>query len=150
MKKDFIYEIKTNPKQRLLKLKLPARQAVAAPPLTPLLGQVGINAVQFCQQFNKLDFETEDFFPTNVSVELLGGKAFNLKLNKPSGSDLLKQVRAGSSSKTLNVLAIYKVFLVLSEYVMLTPKSFRGFLKASKIRAIEGIPKRKKRKIRKK
>ena len=36
----------------VIKLKIPAGEANPAPPIGPVLGQAGVNIMEFCKQFN--------------------------------------------------------------------------------------------------
>jgi ribosomal protein L11 len=67
---------------------LPAQDAKPVPPITPILGQAGVNATQFCLFFNKVtgegETQEEQGFPLNVEISILGGNRFTLRFNDPS------------------------------------------------------------------
>ena len=54
-----------------VKLLIPAGQATATPPIGPLLGQKGINAADFCKQFNELTklYHPSFVFTVKIFVE---------------------------------------------------------------------------------
>lgn len=84
-----------------LKVYLNAGEAAVTPPLGPLLGQFGVNTVQFCREFNEvtdgfIDFfcETEGYFIHNfeliVDIFIFDDRSFGFIINKPSTSFLLR------------------------------------------------------------
>lgn len=90
-----------------LKVYLLAGEAKATPPLGPLLGQYGVNTVQFCKEFNEategfLDFFTQDTFSEAAltSFELIvyiyvyDDRKFAFDVQKPSTSFLLRLLSA--------------------------------------------------------
>jgi large subunit ribosomal protein L11 len=74
----------------LVKLQVSAGQAPGNPPIGPILGQKGINSVEFSKQFN----EATDKYPTNwvmaVKASVLKRK-FTLNINYPSSMFFLKR-----------------------------------------------------------
>lgn len=89
-----------------LKIYLNAGEAKATPPLGPLLGQYGVNTVQFCKDFNaytegflsffQKDDQSEDFDPVVQPFELIvdiyiyDDRKFSFQVGKPSTSFLLR------------------------------------------------------------
>lgn len=84
-----------------LKIYLNAGEAKATPPLGPLLGQYGVNTVQFCKDFNSFtegftSFFSEDdltfvkSFELIVDIYIYDDRKFSFKVCKPSTSFLLR------------------------------------------------------------
>lgn len=87
-----------------LKIYLPAGEAKATPPLGPLLGQYGVNTVQFCKEFNELTegfvsfFNKEDLksdvlidsFELIIYIYIYDDRKFSFDICKPSTSFLLR------------------------------------------------------------
>ncbi len=77
--------------KKVLKLNLPAGAATPAPPVGPILGQAGINMMDFIKQYNA---RTEDkrgqIIPAELTVYQDGSFTFELKL--PPVSALIKQL----------------------------------------------------------
>jgi large subunit ribosomal protein L11 len=76
--------------KKVLKLNLPAGAATPAPPVGPILGQAGINMMDFIKQYNA---RTEDkrgqIIPAELTVYQDSSFTFELKL--PPVSALIKQ-----------------------------------------------------------
>lgn len=86
-----------------LKVYLSAGEAKATPPLGPLLGQYGVNTVQFCKEFNEITEGFIEFFEIEVdnkmfisSFELIvyiyiyDDRKYSFEVCKPSTSFLLR------------------------------------------------------------
>lgn len=90
-------------KQKSTKIKLfiPAAAAAATPPFGPILGQYGINTVQFCKDFNDTTEGLTLFFNETVEDEFGGfvlsvdiiineDRTYKYIINKPPVSFLLR------------------------------------------------------------
>lgn len=107
-------------KQKTVKIKLfiPAGAAAATPPFGPILGQYGINTVQFCKEFNDLTDGLNLFFSDDIN-NVTGGfilvvdifinedRSYSFVVNKPSTSFLLRtlsDVKLGAPRSVAGVL----------------------------------------------
>lgn len=107
-------------KRKLTKIKLfiPAAAAAATPPFGPILGQYGINTVQFCKDFNDATAELTLFF-NETCQDLFGGfvlvvdiyinedRSYKYVLNKPPISFLMRLlagVHVGAPQKVAGTL----------------------------------------------
>lgn len=116
---------------RVIKIKLfvPAGGATTTPPFGPILGQYGVNTVQFCKDFNEFteglslffDESIEDYFGgflLSVDITINEDKTYNYVLNKPSTSFLLRLltgVKVGSPQRVVGTLSI-KELVLLSQF----------------------------------
>lgn len=75
---------------KVLKLNLPAGQATPAPPIGPILGQAGINMMDFIKQYNE---RTADKSGQIIPAELTiyQDRSFTFELKLPPVSALIKQ-----------------------------------------------------------
>jgi len=119
-----------------LTIFLPAQQAKSGPPLTPLLGQSGINAAQFCTFFNKYTLETlsdePPFFPLNTKIGILGGNKFLLSFKVSNTTFLLYNYLFFFGY--LSILVLYKVFLIKNYQTKTSLKSFLGTFRAFRLK----------------
>lgn len=95
----------------VLKLNLPAGTATPAPPVGPILGQAGINMMDFLKQYNdKTQEQRGQIIPAEITVYEGGSFTFILKLPPVSamimqmlklkkGSDKPSTVKVGSLTK---------------------------------------------------
>ena len=81
------------------KINLSAGEATPAPPVGPVLGQHGINIVEFCRQYNeKTSKEKGSIIPAIITV--FEDRSFKFVLKTPPSADLLRKaagIEKGSS-----------------------------------------------------
>lgn len=84
----------------VLKLNLPAGIATPAPPVGPILGQAGINMMDFLKQYNAATADQKgQVIPAEITV--FENNSFSFVLKLPPVSDLIKQtlkLKAGSAT----------------------------------------------------
>jgi large subunit ribosomal protein L11 len=92
--------------QTVLKLNLPAGSATPAPPIGPILGQAGINMMEFLKQYNDATKDKRgQVIPAEITV--YQDKSFTFVLKLPPVSDLIKQqlkLKQGSSTPKTNIV----------------------------------------------
>ena len=73
-----------------VKLQIPAGQANPAPPIGPVLGQHGVNIMEFCKQFNaKTQKQAGEITPVIISI--YKDRSFTFELKTPPVSYLIKK-----------------------------------------------------------
>ncbi len=81
-----------------IKLQIPAGQANPAPPIGPVLGQAGVNIMEFCKQFNaRTQKQAGEVTPVVISV--YKDRSFTFEVKTPPVSYLVKMaagVKKGS------------------------------------------------------
>ena len=77
----------------LLKLRIPAGGASAAPPTGPALGQAGVNIMEFCKDFNARSGHLVKDTPVPVVVKVFEDRTFEFTTGPPPTSFFLKRVR---------------------------------------------------------
>jgi len=91
---------------KVLKLNLPAGTATPAPPVGPILGQAGINMMDFLKQYNdKTKDKKGQVIPAEITV--YADRSFTFVLKLPPVSELIKQVlklKKGSSETNNNIV----------------------------------------------
>ncbi|MDR0462960.1 MAG: 50S ribosomal protein L11 [Pseudomonadales bacterium] len=84
----------------VLKLNLPAGAATPAPPVGPILGQAGINMMDFLKQYNAATQDKKgQVIPAEITV--YQDRSFTFELKLPPVSAMIKQVakiQKGSST----------------------------------------------------
>ena len=85
--------------QSVIKLNLPAGSATPAPPVGPILGQAGINMMDFIKQYNeKTSDKRGQIIPAELTV--FTDKSFTFILKLPPVSAMIRQalkLKAGSA-----------------------------------------------------
>jgi large subunit ribosomal protein L11 len=84
----------------VLKLNLPAGTATPAPPVGPILGQAGINMMDFLRQYNdKTSDKKGQVIPAEITI--FEDRSFTFVLKLPPVSEMIKQalkLKAGSKT----------------------------------------------------
>jgi large subunit ribosomal protein L11 len=67
-----------------------SQSAEAAPPLGTILGNIGVNTVKFCDEFNKFTVKLPNFLVVKVKININDNKTFSFNLLSLSITYLLK------------------------------------------------------------
>jgi len=88
----------------VVKLQCPAGQANPAPPVGPVLGQHGVNIVEFCKAFNaQTQKQVGTIIPAIITI--YADRSFTFELRTPPAAVLLKQaagIEKGSGEPNRN------------------------------------------------
>ncbi len=75
----------------VVKLQVPAGKATPAPPVGPALGPHGVQAAQFCQQFNERTKKQEEGVLIPVVITVYTDKSFTFITKTPPAAVLIKK-----------------------------------------------------------
>ena len=75
----------------VVKLQVPAGKATPAPPVGPALGPHGVQAAQFCQQFNERTRKQEEGVLIPVVITIYTDKSFTFVTKTPPAAVLIKK-----------------------------------------------------------
>jgi large subunit ribosomal protein L11 len=82
------------PIQTKIKLQVPGGEANPAPPVGPILGQHGLNIMEFCKAFNEKTLDKKGM-KLPVEITVYKDRSFDFIIKEPPVSELIK--------KTLNI-----------------------------------------------
>lgn len=86
--------------KNVLKLNLPAGTATPAPPVGPILGQAGINMMDFLKQYNaKTQDQKGQIIPAEITIYKDGSFTFELKL-PPVSAMIMQTLKLKQGSST--------------------------------------------------
>ena len=74
-----------------IKLQVPAGQATPQPPIGPVLGQRGLNIMEFCKAFNAATQAQEQGVPIPTVITVFADKSFSFTMKTPPASFLLRR-----------------------------------------------------------
>jgi large subunit ribosomal protein L11 len=93
----------------VLKLNLPAGSATPAPPVGPILGQTGINMMDFLKQYNaKTQDKKGQIIPAEITVFEDRSFTFVLKL-PPTSAMIMQMLKLKAGSQTPGSKAVGKL-----------------------------------------
>ena len=74
-----------------IKLQVPAGKANPSPPISPALGQCGLNIMEFCKAFNAKTQGMEPGLPIPVVITAFADKSFTFIMKTPPATVLIKK-----------------------------------------------------------
>jgi len=86
-----------------IKLEILANKATLQPPIGPILGQYGIQAGKFCQEFNDQTKHFEDYIILSVKISQYNKKILDIRIT-PNISKLLQKLFIGTRDELDAVL----------------------------------------------
>ena len=93
-----------------IKLQVKAGQANPSPPVGPVLGQRGLNIMEFCKAFNAATQKMEPGIPIPTIITVYSDRTFTFITKTPPASILLKKAAGiASGSKRPNTEKVGKV-----------------------------------------
>ena len=93
----------------IVKLQVPAGKATPAPPVGPALGPHGVQAAQFCQQFNERTRKQEEGVLIPVVITIFTDKTFAFITKTPPAAVLIKKalgLEKGSGEPNKNKVGV--------------------------------------------
>lgn len=76
-----------------------SQQAEATPPLGTVLGNLGLNAIKFCKEFNEFTQELPSYFYLRVFISIFEDKSFSIRVAAPTIGFILSLARYDKTSK---------------------------------------------------
>jgi large subunit ribosomal protein L11 len=90
--------------KKIIKITIPAGKATMAPPIGPTLAPYGINAQDFCAQFNEKTRDNDGIL-TPVVLTIYEDRSFAFELKTPPTSELIRRelhIKLGSAKPNLD------------------------------------------------
>ncbi len=106
MKKEYTY----------VKLQVLSGMANPSPPVGPILGQRGVNIMQFCKLFNEKTSNMEKGIPIPVIIKIYSNRSFTFSIKSPPVSYLIKKkisINFGSKKPGHDIIGYIKRSFIL-------------------------------------
>lgn len=125
--------------KQILKMTLPANKAAPAPPVGPRLGQMGVNIMQFCKEFNSATAEYVDGTPLTTKITAYTDRSASFKIRSPPVSYMLMKaagIEKGASRPsnetvgTVSLKHIYEIAIVKKTDLHLSHLSLEALCKS--------------------
>src|SRR4051794_2695530 len=72
-----------------LTIYIRANTAESGPPLGTTLGNIGVNTIKFCKEFNEFTKDLPNYFLLKVNISITENKSFNFIIEMPSIGSLI-------------------------------------------------------------
>ncbi len=103
-------------KYTYIKLQVLSGMANPSPPVGPILGQKGVNIMEFCKLFNKKTSNLEKGIPIPVIIKVYSNRSFTFIIKSPPVSYLIKKeisINFGSKKPGHDIIGYIKKSSVL-------------------------------------
>jgi ribosomal protein L11 len=77
------------------------------PPLGTILGNIGVNTMKFCEEFNFFTKNLPNYFLLVVSIFIFDNKSFNFKINYPTTGYFLNLLKV---EKIISIKLFNKIY----------------------------------------
>ena len=77
----------------ILEVFIQSGSAESGPPLGTVLGNLGVNTVKFCKEFNEFTKNLPIYFVLKVKIYIYDNRTFSFSVNRPSTGFLLKLLK---------------------------------------------------------
>lgn len=118
-KENIVVKTKTSMESEVLRkvrFLVPAQNATISPPIGPILGQFGINIMDFCKQFNERSKYIEQDTLVFVDLTLFKNKSFTFLIRTPPVSFLINEenyeIEENSIPTFINLSSLYKILKI--------------------------------------
>lgn len=103
--------------KNIIRLMVPAKGATMSPPIGPVLGQYGINIMEFCKQFNEKTKDFHEGILLTVLIYQFADKTFNFVIKNFVNSFIIKELlplvsETDTRFNKLNVLNIKDLYFL--------------------------------------
>lgn len=112
-----------------------ANGAESGPPLGTTLGNIGVNTIKFCKEFNDFTKELPNYFMLRVSITIAENKAFTFTVDLPSVGFLISLLKKEETLKNKDGVVTNNTYIYLEDLLKLAKFKFPNFdiRKSSKI-----------------
>lgn len=135
---------------RQVRFLVPAQNATISPPIGPILGQFGINIMDFCKQFNERSKYIEQDTLVFVDLILFKNKSFIFNIRTPPFSFLVNEENFENVAELeiplfIDLSSLYKIMQIkkidLSVSDMALMRSFFGTVRSMNLLVCNDIKK---------
>ena len=124
----------------LIKLQVPAQKANPAPPVGPVLGQHGVNIMEFCKAFNEATKDIESGMVTPVEITVYSDRSFSFITKVAPVAQLILKVlglKSGSGEPNKNKVGKLSLTKVKEIAEIKMPDLTAGSIEAA-MRTVQG------------
>jgi large subunit ribosomal protein L11 len=118
-----------------LTLYIRANNAESGPPLGTTLGNIGVNTIKFCKEFNEFTQDLPNYFLLRVSIIIAENKGFTFSVSLPSIGFLIYLLKKEEILKNKDGVITNNFFIYLEDLLKLAKFKFPNYdlKKSSKI-----------------
>jgi large subunit ribosomal protein L11 len=118
-----------------LTIYIRANSAESGPPLGTILGNIGVNTVKFCKEFNEHTKDLPNYFILRVCIIISENKSFTFTIELPSIGFLIYLLKKEETLKNKDGVVTVTNYIYLEDLLKLSKFKFPNYdiKKSSKI-----------------
>jgi large subunit ribosomal protein L11 len=118
-----------------LTIYIRANNAESGPPLGTTLGNIGVNTIKFCKEFNEFTKDLPNYFLLRVSIIIAENKGFTFTVSLPSIGFLIFLLKKEEVLKNKDGIITNNSYIYLEDLLKLAKFKFPNYniKKSSKI-----------------
>lgn len=121
-----------------LTLYIKAGQAESGPPLGTILGNIGVQTIKFCKEFNDFTKELPTYFLLKVKILITENKAFTFNVELPSIGFIISLLKKEEKIKEKNGTESIIYFIFFEDIIKLARFKFPNLDLKRSINIIKG------------
>jgi large subunit ribosomal protein L11 len=125
------YKIKLN-------IYIRSKSAEAVPPLGTTLGNIGVNALKFCKEFNEFTQDLPNYFLLRVEILVTENKSYTFTVSLPPIGFLIYMLKKEEIIKDINGYTYTIAYIELEDLLKLAKFIFPTYDLIKSIKIIKG------------
>jgi large subunit ribosomal protein L11 len=102
-----------------LTIYIRANSAESGPPLGTTLGNIGVNTIKFCKEFNEFTQDLPNYFLLKVNIVVSENKSYIFNVQLPSVGFFISLLKKEESIKDLNGSISINNYIILEDLLKL-------------------------------
>lgn len=121
-----------------LVLYIRANSAKSGPPLGTTLGNIGVNTMKFCKEFNDYTNELPNYFLLKVTILVTENKSFTFSVELPSVGFIISMLKKEESIKDINGVIKNISYILLEDFLKIAIFKFPNYNLKKSLKIIKG------------
>jgi large subunit ribosomal protein L11 len=122
----------------ILSLYIRAAQAESGPPLGTILGNIGVQSVKFCKEFNEFTKELPSYFLLKVKIVIAENKSFSFDIEQPPIGSLIFLLKKEEKIKNKDGTESVVNYIFFEDLIKLAKFKFPDFDLKRSLNIIKG------------
>lgn len=106
-------------KLSILIIYLRAKSAESGPPLGTTLGNIGVNTIKFCKEFNEFTQELPSYLMLKVNINITENKSFTFSISLPSIGFIISLLKKEEIIKSKDGITLITNYILLEDFLKL-------------------------------
>jgi large subunit ribosomal protein L11 len=119
-------------------LYIRAGQAESGPPLGTILGNIGVQTIKFCKEFNDFTKELPNYFLVKVKIFINENKSFTFTIEQPSLGSIIQLLKKEEKIKKKDGTEDIFFFILFNDVIKLAKFKFPLYKLENSINIIKG------------